>query len=1099
MREVETMRFPAITRVRSTRIWLLALLAGACCATAAPAAQAAEALGVGKFVAANCSEGHEECGSETTTLPPFGFKYSILKEPSPTEAKEQGYTQAAGHPAWGVTDFEVATIEGTKLPNAVPAGLPEGKVVTHVRTDVGPGVSTNPEAVKQCSLAQFGEKEAIPGTGFYEESQCPEGNPESSTVIGVNRVTVYTGSKPYPEGGDWALEGAVYNLEQPHGLAADFGVALKLPILLTEGVLKKAFAEHPLPLEEFPGKTKAAKEAEKEATEKALEEGQYYSHTFIEGHVEWAGNYHDYYEINVSPALPLISSRLILKGNIGNTGLGGFITNPSNCAGPGPATTNTVTLKGPRGEEASEKYETPIGTEGCTGVAPFSEVPFKPAFSLEPETTQSDQPDGLTTELSLPHDPSPTGIDSSQLEDATVTLPEGMTLNPAAAQGLEACTPAQARITSTTPGVACPTGSKIGTDTLDVPDLPPGSLKGDLYLGGPESGPITGPPYTMYLDAESARYGVSVRLKGTVVPNEATGRLTATFAKNPEQPFSDVILHFKGGPLAPLANPLACAVATTETTLVPYIGAFATKSPFSSFLVDSNGSGGACPSPLPFALAQSTSSLPTTAGASTSYALNLTRPAGQQNLSQVRTVLPTGLVGRIPAVALCSETQVAEAQTKEEGCPAASRIGSVTVSAGVGPAPLQLTGSVYLTGPYNGAPYGMAIVVPAAAGPFSLGNVVTRASIAVEPYSPYRVVVTSALPTIWKGIPLRLERVGIEINRQGFLLNPTNCGALSTDSTLTGFTPGSSATATQVLSSPFTVGECGALAFKPSLTAIAGGKPTRANGANIEVNISQGAGQANLKQVTTVLPKQLPVRQSTLTKACPAATFAAGPPPGGCKSESKVGTATATTPVLAGKLTGSAYLVSHGNEAFPNLDLVMQGDGVTVVLVGHTNITNSIITTSFESLPDVPVSSFSLYLPSASNSLLAANGNLCTSNLVMPTTILAQNGAKITQSTKISVRNCPVQIVKHKTAGTTATLTVQAPAAGSISAGGTDLQFNKRNLGKAERTTIKVSLTRVGREVLRKFRQLRIKVRVGFVPKKKGASSKAYATVTFRA
>ncbi len=1080
------MRFPAYATIRSSgRVWFATLLAGVgFAAVAAPAAQAtpAPAFGVETFVAANCTAAFKECGSETKTfhLGPFEFNYSVPTEPTLAQAKEQGYTQAAGHPAWGITDFKIATVG--ELPNEAPTGL-----VTHVRTDVGPGVSTNPEAVAQCSFAQYGEKEVVPGTGFYPEPTC-----SPASEIGVNKVTVYAGPNGVGPGvSDLPLEGKVYNLVQPQGKASDFGVALALPEALTKAQLEKGFKEA-----EAKGAKPGFEHFPSLEEQEELEEGEYYAHTMIEGSVEWAGNYHDYYEINVSPALPLISSRLILKGEIGNEKLGGFITNPSNCAGPGPATTNTVTLKALLGEEASLKYTTPLGTEGCNGAAPFAAVPFAPTFSLEPETTQSDQPDGVTTELKLPHDPSPTGIDSSQLENASVTLPEGMTLNPSAAHGLEACTPKQIGI-GTRNEVECPVGSKVGTVTLDVPDLPPGSLKGDLYLGGPESGPITGPPYTMYIDAESPRYGISVRLKGSVVPNEKTGRLTATFAKNPEQPFSDVKLHFKGGPLAPLANPLACVVASTETSLTPYTGT-AAQSPFSSFLVDSNGSGGACASPLPFALTQSTSSLPTSAGASTSYTLNLTRPTGQQYLSQVRTVLPPGLVGRIPAVTLCSEAQVAEAQTKEEGCPASSRIGSVTVSAGAGPAPYQLSGSVYLTGPYNGAPYGMAIVVPAVTGPFSLGNVVTRATIAVEPNSPYRVIVTSAIPTIWKGVPLRLQRVSVEVNRQSFLLNPTNCGALATESTLTGLAVlGSSATATQNVSSPFSVGECGALAFKPSLTAFTGAKTSRANGASLEVKISQGAGQGNIKKIVTSLPKQLPARQATFKLACVAATFEANP--GACPSGSRVGSATATTPALPGTLSGTVYFVSHGGEAFPDIDAVLQGSGITTILVGHTNVVNNIITTTFESLPDVPVSSFAMKLPTGSNSVLAANGNLCTSNLVMPTTIVAQSGPTITQKTKISVTNCPVQILKHRTSGATAIMTVQLPAAGRISGSGTDLKTVARHLGNAGRETLNVPLTRVGREVLGKFRQLRIKVRVGFVPKKKGASSKAYATVTFRA
>ncbi len=1051
------MRFPTDTTVRSPRIWLLALLAFIAAAVVVPAAQAAPTVpfGVETLVAANCSEAHETCGSET--IGPYTFP----KEPTIAEAKEQGYTQAAGHPAWGITDFKVNT-EG-EFPNAVPAGILEHKVVEHVRTDVGPGVSTNPEAVEKCSFAEFGEEELVPGEEVYAAPACKKGS-----EIGVNKVIVWVGPEPSPKGGDVPLEGKVYNLEQPPGRASDFGVALNLAPL---------------------GKP-------------------VYVHTFIEGGVEWAkeakgtgaGNYHDYYEIKVSPELPLVASRLILKGNIGTTGLGGFITNPSNCAPRGVATTSRVTLESHFGPAPPKSYEGPIGTEGCKGELMFTRPPFAPTFSMKTETTQSDQPTGMTAELALPHATGPEEIDSSQLKDAVVTLPEGMTLNPSAASGLQACKPSQIHMEEPL-AATCPYGSKIGTVTINVPDLPPKSLKGNIYLGGSESGQITGQPYVMYLNTESTRYGVTVRLKGTVEANVTTGRVVATFEKNPEQPFSEVLLHFKNGPLAPIANPLACGTATTETKLVPYIGAEFTQTPSTVFTVDSNGSGGACASPLPFAPTQSSSSQPATGGASTNFSFTVTRPSGQQYLSQIKTVLPAGLVGRIPAVSLCGEAQVAEATTGTGGCPASSRLGSVTVLAGAGSAPYQFTGSAYLTGPYSGAPYGLAVVVPANAGPFSLGNVVTHMTINVEPYTS-RVVVAGSIPTIYKGIPLRMQSLNVEVNRQGFMLNPTSCKPLLTESTLTGITLlGSSTTTAANVSSPLVTEECNKLAFKPTFAAIAGAKTSRTNGANIEVNIGLPVGQANIVQVTTTLPKQLPVRLSTLAKACPAATFEAGPAPGGCSKEANVGTVKATTPVLPGTLTGTAWLVSHGNEAYPNLDLILNGDGVTVILVGRTKVANSQITTSFNTLPDVPVSNVSLYLPSGPNSVLGANGSLCRSKLSMPTTLIGQNLATILSAPVVSVRNCPVEIVKHSTRGATATLNVQLPTSGTVSGGGTDIKFTKRNVGAGGRTNVKVSLTSVGKEVLRKFRQLRIKVRVGFVPKsKKGnITSKAFATVTFRA
>jgi hypothetical protein len=1051
------------------RFALLAPLIGAIFAVSVPAAQAATAFGPEILVAGNCTEAFKTCGSDPLTGP-----FAFPKEPTEAEARVEGYNQAAGHPAWGITSFKVKT-EGT-LPNEVPAGLLTVGPVKHVRTDVGPGVSTNPEAVPLCTKEQFGENEAIPGSGFYPAPAC---KPESE--IGVNQVTVYVGPNGAGPGvSDLPLEGIAYNVEQPQGVASVFGVALKLPMALTAASLKKGFekAEKEGAVPGVGGFPTLVKQGE-------IEAGQYYAHTLINGNVEWAGNYHDYYEIEVSTALPLISSRLILKGEIGSTGNGGYITLPSNCAGVGPATTNTVTLESEAGQVAKKEYTTPIGTEGCKGESGLTIPPFAPVFSpLGAETTQQDQPDGITTELSLPHDPSPKGIDSSQLRTAVVTLPEGLTLNPSAANGLKACTPAQIGI-GTRNAVTCPAESKVGEVTLTVPDLPAAEpLTGNMYLGQNqnskgEAEPISGPPYTMYIDAESARYGVSVRLKGSVLPNETTGRLTVTFAENPEQPFSKLVMHFTGGPKAVLANPLVCGTASTATSFSPYTGqpAVLGSSPFTTT---------GCPSPLPFSLSQSTSNLaPGNAGANTSFAFSLARADGQQYLEKVKTVLAPGLVGKIAGVPLCGEPQAATGE-----CPVASQIGVATVKAGAGSAPFEFPGFVYLTGPYNGAPYGLSIVVPAVAGPFSLGNVVTRATINVEPNYPNRVTVASVLPTIFKGIPLRVKNINLNINRQGYLINPTNCSLLATETALT-----STLGATQNLSSPFQVGNCTALALKPSFKSATSAKTSKALGASLETTLNQGTGQTNIKSVLVQLPKQLPSRLTTLQKACPAAVFEANPY--SCPSGAFVGGVRANTPVLPDKMKGPAVLVSHANAAFPDLDLILEADGVRVILVGNTNIKNSITSTNFATLPDVPVSSITVNLPIGAHSAVTANGNVCANQLSMPTEITGQNGFKVKQNTKMRVTGCGVRIVGEKTIGSTAYITVQTFEAGRISGSGPNLRTTYRYLGRAVKTaTLKVPLSNRGRS---RGRPLRVRLRVGFVPKKHGAAkSAATRTVTFR-
>ncbi len=985
------------------RLSLLVLAACSVVAVSAPAAAQA-AFGVEKFFAANCKTAACEPGNVVA----------------------ESFTQAGGHPPAGITDFSVNT-EGE-----VPSGIAKEGPITHIRTDVAPGVSTNPQAVHECSEAEFNGIEVAEGVFTAPAAGC------STSLIGENKVKVYAGFTP-----DTALTGNVYNLTPGKGLSSFFAVALELGPLGHAGL---------------------------------------YAHTFIKGHVEWASDYHDYFEIAVSPKLPLVSSRLIFKGNIGTglapIGSGGFLTNPTSCTGIGPQTTSKITLESQSGAKSVRTYEGPVGAENCGA------LPFAPTFTLSPETTESDLPDGVTTNLSLSHNLSPAGIDSSQLRTAVFTLPEGMTMNPSAAHGLEACTPAQARITSLTPGVACPGGSKIGTVTINVPGLPAESLTGNIYLGGPESGPITGPPYTIYLDAESAEYGISVRLKGSVTPNETTGQLTTTFAENPEQPFSEAILHFNTGALAPIANPLTCGTATTTTTLTPFSGTSAQSPLVGPFTVDSNGSGGACASPLPFALSQSTEYLPNTAGAHTNYNYSLTRSDGQQYLSQVKVVLPPGLLGAIPTV-----TQCGEAQANAGTCSSASRIGTASVLSGAGPAPYSLSGPVYLTGPYNGAPFGLSIVVPAVAGPFNLGNVVTRSTINVDPTTT-RVTVNSVLPTIVKGVPIRLRNISVDTNKQGFLVNPTNCSLLATESTVT-----STLGATQSLSTPFQAENCSALAFKPTFKSTAGGKTSKANGASLESTINQPAGEANIKSVLVQLPKQLPSRLTTLNKACPEKTFAANPY--SCDAGAFVGTGRANTPTLPGKLQGPAILVSHGGEAFPDLDLVMEANGVRVIVVGNTKITKGITTTDFKTTPDVPVSSVTVVLPTGPHSALAANGNLCTSSMVMPTTITGQNGKTFKQNTKIGVRDCPVQIVGKKVVGNTAYLTIRTFEAGRISGSGNNLSTVARHLNSAEKqASLKVPLSSGGRG---KGRPLSVRVRVGFFPKKHGAAtSVAYTTVTFR-
>lgn len=1053
------------------RVSLVALVVSASAVILAPAAQAAEEVPVvEKLVATNCKV--STCGEEQVEPGFFEPKAKITV----AEAEKEGFTTAGGRVPFGVTDFKVLTVPGGKYSTGTV--VPTLRV-THIRTDVAPGLATNPFAVPRCSLAELG-KELVPGSGFFTAPglECKE------SVIGENNATVYGGDPKAGGAGDLPLSGTVYDLVPGEGesvangskLSSLYGVALGLPKPLTGALLKKGFEE---------AEAKGAKPGENGfpslGEQKFLEEQQYFAHTLIKGNVEWGkeargtgqGDYHDYFEIDVSPKLPLIRSRLTFEGTIGT---GDFITNATSCPGHNTTSLKVTDLEGK--EAPAKTFTTPIGLSGCGSLL------FEPNFKLASGSTLSDQPNELTTEAAVPNAPKANA--QSQVKTASVTLPEGMTLNPSAANGLQACTVAQARIHSEVFGSECPAGSELGTVSLEVPTLPAGSLTGNMYLGGPvtgsETGPITGPPYIVYVVAGSKKYGISVRLKGEVVPNEATGRVTTIFQENPEQPFTKLSLHFNKGVLTSIANPLVCGTPTGSASFVPVTGTPASKEvPFGASVTG-------CASPLPFSLTQTTANQAPSGGEKTSYALNIERSDGQRYLSQIRTVLPAGLVGLLPTVTKCPE-----AQANSGECSVTSKIGVVAVKAGAGPTPYEFNGNVYLTGPYGGAPFGMSVVVPAVAGPFNLGNVVTRGTINVEPYSA-RVVATSTLPTIVKGIPLRLKRVLVSINKQGFLQNPTNCGVLATETTLTGFVPGVAGAATQTLSSPFQVNNCSKLAFKPKFSAATGAKTSKANGASLETTINMPVGNANVKSVLVQLPKQLPSRLTTLQKACPEKTFANNPYE--CPSGSFVGGVRANTPTLAVKLKGPAILVSHGGQAFPDLDLLLEGEGVRVILVGNTKIKNGITTTNFATTPDVPVSSITVNLPVGAHSALTANGNLCANKLVMPTTMVGQNGSTFKQNTTIRVTNCPVRIAGHRVIGNTVYLSVHTYSPGRISGKGNGLATVFRSLSQPQSSaSLKVSLSRAGRSRGRPFST---KVRVGFVPKKKGTpTSVAFVTVRF--
>ena len=689
-----------------------------------------------------------------------------------------------------------------------------------------------------------------------------------------------------------------------------------------------------------------------------------------------------------------------------------FLQLPTSCEKPYESTLSGDSWAAPgvpSEQAAPVTYRLPEELDGC------NHLPFEPSISVAPDVADGSTSSGLTVGVHVSQTATlnPRGLAESTLRDTTVALPEGVGLNPAGADGLEACSEAQIGFTGVEAGTGqdlftsglpepfCPDSSKIGTVAIRTPLLPH-PLEGAVYLAAQDANPF-GSLVAMYIVARDPVSGVLVKLSGVVHLNEQTGQVVATFENTPELPFEELELHFFGGERAPLGTPALCGSYQTQAVFTPWSGDEPVR-PSSTFQIASGPDGKPCSAPLPFAPSLTAGTTSIQAGGFSPFTMTMSREDGNQNLRAIQLHMPPGLLGTLSSVKLCDEAD-ANAGT----CGAESLIGETIVSVGLGGDPYSVTGGkVYITGPYRGAPYGLSIVNPAKAGPFDLGKVIVRAKIEVDPETAALTITTDdegpyEIPQMIDGIPLEIKHVSVDINRPDFTFNATNCSPLAITGTLHSTEGASSA-----LSVPYQVTNCAVLAFKPKLEASTTGKASRANGTSLHVKLSYPAGpyDANIARVKVELPKAMPSRLTTLQKACTAAVFNANP--ANCPAASIIGHATATTPVLPVALTGPAIFVSHGGEAFPSLIIVLQGYGATVHLVGSTFISKTGITSStFKTIPDVPVGTFELTLPQGPYSALTANTNLCKTKLNMPTEFLGQNGALIKATTKIQTTGCP--------------------------------------------------------------------------------------------
>jgi hypothetical protein len=530
----------------------------------------------------------------------------------------------------------------------------------------------------------------------------------------------------------------------------------------------------------------------------------------------------------------------------------------------------------------------------------------------------------------------------------------------------------------------CPDASKLGTVTIKSPAVIDHPLEGDVYLATPHQNPFNS-LLAIYITVNDPKSGVVVKLPGLIEADPKTGQLTATVTEAPQLPFEDLELSFFKGAGAPLKTGIACGTSEVKTDMVPWSAPEgATMHPSDSFTIDHGAGGGPCvkdEASAPNAPKFEAGTVTPKAGAYTPFSLKLTRADGTQQLTGIDTILPKGLIARLAGTPYCSDAALAAAATKtgkaeqaSPSCPAASKVGSVTVGAGAGPTPFYTSGNAYLSGPYKGAPLSLAVVTPAVAGPFDLGTVVVRNALHVDPASAVVHAVSDPFPSILEGIPLDLRSIALNLDKPEFTKNPTSCAPFA----ITGLAQALSGQSAP-LNEHFQVGSCNKLAFKPKLHISLHGEAKRSGNPALTAVLKMGAGQANIAKTTVLLPASQFIDTNHINNPCTRVQFNADQ----CPASSILGAARAFTPLLDQPLEGPVYFRSNGGEReLPDLVADLRGQ-IHVTLVGFIDTVpikgteKARIRTTFADIPDAPVSKFLLRLYGGKRGLIENSKNLC--------------------------------------------------------------------------------------------------------------------------
>jgi hypothetical protein len=616
---------------------------------------------------------------------------------------------------------------------------------------------------------------------------------------------------------------------------------------------------------------------------------------------------------------------------------------------------------------AGAQAEAPL--HGCETLA------FEPQLDLTLTSPLADSPTGARIELSMQENDDPDGLAVAQVRDALISLPEGLTVSPGGAAGVTACSDAQLGLGNGAPA-SCPPSSRVGSVEIETPALPQ-PLIGDIYLGGERPGER----FRLFIVA--SRQDAVAKFASTLRADPTTGRLSAELEGLPQLPLRRLTLSLDGGERALLATPLTCGSFPSRAAFVSHGGS--TFASAVSVAIATGAGGAQCPAATPFSPSLDVVSTSRRAGRPTSLSLTLRRRPGEQLARRFAVSLPRGLSAALGEVEPCPDAAAATG-----ACPAASDLGDAFAAVGSGSSPLSLRGDVYAAGPYRGAPFSLVLALDAAIGPFDLGSTATRAALQIHPRTARVTVVTDPLPSLIEGIPVRLQSIGLSLDRPGAVRNPTSCAPAAFDATVEA---GSGATATLVRE--IAVSGCRRLGFKPRLAVALSGRSQMKEGGRPGLRISARMRHqdARLRALRISLPAALRFRLSGLGELCPRRDAHDGL----CTARARVGTALARTPLLDRELRGSVYVVQPAGDGLPDLWVSVAAAGMRMSLQGRTSQRDGRFVANLTGLPDMPLSSFSMRLRGGGKGALslavAPCGDGGARSLASPVVAKGQNGA----------------------------------------------------------------------------------------------------------